>query len=836
MHCNPVSCDLPLLGGRGVKYFSNWTQESKTQTMKRFSVFILIIISLLPVFGQENPSGTNYGKWENNKHAWAGWWISHPNASGTEYGVFHFRKEFQLSEIPEQFVVHVSADNRYQLYVNGVEVCKGPARSDFVNWQYETIDIADHLVAGENTIAALVYNFGSFRPASQLSRQTGFILQGESENQMMVNTNNTWKVKQSQAYHPVRIGKDNVHGFYVAGPGDSLVATNHLWGWELPGFDDADWLFTSGNIGNRGNGKGHMHGSSRSLTKRTIPLMDEQSGRFTNIARTEPSFDVSNEFLQGSAPLVIPSNTHVKILIDNTTLEVGFPLLTFSGGKDAVIRIKYAEALYDENRKKGNRNEIEGKTLTGVYDVIVADGGEMRKFSPLWLRTFRYVQIEVKTGNAPLTLNDFNYTTFKYPFNENASVDFFPQTLSFDRIWETGWRTARLCANEIYWDCPYYEQLQYIGDTRIQMLISLYVSGDDRLMRNAIRYFNSSMSGEGLTMSNAPISHQTFIPTFSLAYIGVLHDYLMHKPDTAFLVPLLPNINVILSWFDRRMQANGLLGPVDWWPFTDWADGFPNGIPSGSEEGSSTVLTLTYAKALVDAAYIFTAFGQKANADASWAKYEEIKKGVNEVCFDASKGLYADTPEMKTYSQHANILAILSNVADDKDQAKLMTRVLEDKSLIQCTLYYKFYLMRALEKAGLGNRYFEQLTVWEDMLKLGLTTFPENESRSNWIDDVRSDCHAWSASVCYDFLSVICGINPSSTGFRTVRISPNPGPLSSVKGRMPHPGGAIAVDLEFDNNKASGTVELPVDVTGVFVWNGREIPLKGGLQTIDLKH
>jgi len=49
-----------------------------------------------------------------------------------------------------------------------------------------------------------------------------------------------------------------------------------------------------------------------------------------------------------------------------------------------------------------------------------------------------------------------------------------------------GWRTARLCAHETYMDCPYYEQLQYVGDTRVQCLVSLFDSGDARLMRNAI--------------------------------------------------------------------------------------------------------------------------------------------------------------------------------------------------------------------------------------------------------------------------------------------------------------------------------------------------------------
>jgi hypothetical protein len=50
------------------------------------------------------------------------------------------------------------------------------------------------------------------------------------------------------------------------------------------------------------------------------------------------------------------------------------------------------------------------------------------------------------------------------------------------KIFEIGWRTARLCAMETYMDCPYYEQLQYIGDARIQALISLFNSGDEELL------------------------------------------------------------------------------------------------------------------------------------------------------------------------------------------------------------------------------------------------------------------------------------------------------------------------------------------------------------------
>ena len=51
------------------------------------------------------------------------------------------------------------------------------------------------------------------------------------------------------------------------------------------------------------------------------------------------------------------------------------------------------------------------------------------------------------------------------------------------RILDTGWHTARLCAHETYMDCPYYEQLQYDGDTRLELLTTYAMTRDDRLNR-----------------------------------------------------------------------------------------------------------------------------------------------------------------------------------------------------------------------------------------------------------------------------------------------------------------------------------------------------------------
>src|SRR3954465_418991 len=107
-------------------------------------------------------------------------WIAPPGVPGDSFTVFHARKTFELRTVPAHFVVHISADNRYRLFVNGAQVSSGPQRSDVMHWRYETIDLAPQLNAGRNVIAALVWNWGAARPVAQHSHRTGFLLQGNS--------------------------------------------------------------------------------------------------------------------------------------------------------------------------------------------------------------------------------------------------------------------------------------------------------------------------------------------------------------------------------------------------------------------------------------------------------------------------------------------------------------------------------------------------------------------------------------------------------------------------------------------------------------------------------
>src|SRR5208337_3344319 len=466
---------------------------------------------------------------------WKAWWITHPDGPQREFGVFHFRKTFTLESVPQRFVIHVSGDNRYELFVNGERVLVGPARGDLNHWRYETLEIAPHLVAGQNALAAVVWNFAEMAPIAQMTNETGLIVQGDSSVEKMVNTDNSWKVLKSQAVRLIRPDARKIGGYLASGPGEHVDGSKYPWGWEAQDFDDSGWVAAKPIT--QGGPRGIKDTPSRwMLIPRTIPLMEDKMERFSRVARAS-GLETPAEFLQGARPVTLPANSRASLLFDESYLTTGYPELVTSGGRGASITLTYAEALY-KGREKGNRNEIEGKEIRGIEDRFQPDGGQHRTFRPLWWRTFRYLQLDAETGGEPLIIEDLRSRFTAYPFKAQASFESDDPELA--RIWEVGWHTARLCAHETYMDCPYWEQLQYGGDTRIQALISLYMTGDDRLVKNAIESLDESRTPEGLTQSRYPSRLPQYIPPFSLFWIDMMHDLWWYRGDKDFLRGYLP--------------------------------------------------------------------------------------------------------------------------------------------------------------------------------------------------------------------------------------------------------------------------------------------------------
>lgn len=738
-------------------------------------------------------------------------WIAYPTASVTDYGVYHFRKTINVDKIPEKLVVHVSADNRYNLLVNGERVCYGPAKGDLKTYKYDIIDIAPFLNTGENVLAALVYNAGKDKPMSLLSAQTAFFIKSEDDEFQRINTDDSWLTYKNPAYEPVSyyemLFEDRwFYGYYACGPGDDVDASKYPWGWENIDFDDSNWqqaevLTFDGN-------------TPWNLAPRNIPFMADHKISPKSIRLTEGT-EIPADFLKGKTAWTIQANSEVKILIDYEVLTMGYPELKVSGGKGSSIQVKYAEALYEKVNLKAHRDSVNNLTMYGVWDVFRPDG-RARTFRPLWKRCFRYVQLVIGTGDEPLQVLSHENEYSGYPYPDMAT--FKSDNEKLNEIFDICLRTLQMCSGETYYDTPFYEQLSYGGDNRPIGMNSIYSSTDDQLFREVMRLYPQSENREtGLFKSAYPSRFDFDMGSWSLAWIQSLKDYYYLRGDKEYVSRFVDNIEKVLGFYERHLDESiGILGTVRNKNFMDWSI-TKGSIPRADENQEmrhTVLLTLYFVHSLDCTVKLYEEIGEQQKA-AKWAAMSaNIKKAIKTHCWDEEKQLFRDYPEEDIYSQHSNILAIICDVVEETDQKSLMERILNYKDFDEfASSYFSFYLFKAMDKVGLQDEFLHHLDFWYTFLERGHTTAGEIGFASH----DRSDCHAWAAHPSYYLLSLVAGIKPADIGFNSVKIAPHPGDLTNIQASIPHPKGKIQVDYKVKNGKIKGTIVLPEGVSGE--WN-----------------
>ncbi len=758
-----------------------------------------------------------------------------PGLAAHGFAVLHFRRQFSLGAVPAHFPVQVSADNRFRLYVNGRFAGLGPALGNPFRWRFENYDLARFLHSGKNVISAEVWNFGEQAAERQMTMRTGFLLAGSGVAAVASTGTRRWQVALEPGIRllPDSASMARLHTYYVAGPGELLEGRSLDWGWRQPGNQGA---WQPATVIEPAASRLQNEPGTWMLEADPLPAMEFAAASAGALVRSEGLPGGPPPLVQGTVNgLRIPAQARVALLLRTPALQTAYPDLRISGGAGATIRLTYAEALVNSHGQKGNRNEITGKHIFGVYDEVIADGGAHRDYMPLEWRTWRYLQLDIRTGAQPLTIDALRAFRTGYPFRQKAS--FSSDAAWLKPMWTVSWRTARLCAHTTYMDCPYYERLQYVGDTRIQALITYAMTGDARLPRQAIQALHDSLLPDGITSSRYPSRKLQIIPTFSLMWVGMVRDYWNYTGDAAFTRQQLQVTRSVMDWYLARQNANGLMGKLPWWAFVDWTSGYKDGVPPQDAQGDSAAITLQFAQALGDAAGLEQRLGNAERAREYLAARRRALSAVWRLCWDPGKRLIADTPQHATYSQEANALAVWLDAVPRAQQRGLMRRLLWPElggarpgaELSPAGYYFRFYVARALDHAGMGADYLRLLGPWKQALAMGLTTWPETDPAST-----RSDCHAWSAHPAYDLLTTVAGIRPGAPGFARVLLMPHLGNLKRVNAAMPTPHGLVQVRYRREGARLMVEAVLPAGVTGTLRWRGARVALRAGEQSVRL--
>ncbi|HEY8966510.1 MAG TPA: alpha-L-rhamnosidase C-terminal domain-containing protein, partial [Candidatus Methylacidiphilales bacterium] len=466
---------------------------------------------------------------------------------------------------------------------------------------------------------------------------------------------------------------------------------------------------------------------------------------------------------------------------------------------------------------------------------LVHPGGGPGSWRPLWWRCGTSIHIEAEAGAEPLTLERLALVETRHPLRVEARWK--APDPAWNRIFAIGRRTLEMCLHETFMDCPYYEQLMYVGDTRIQCLLAYALARDDRPQRKALALFDSSRTNPtGLVAANHPSRGSQLIAPFALWWIAMIRDFAWWRGDRAFVRERLPGVRAVVDFFAARVDAEGLLRAPEGWNFVDSAYR-PGGVPPGAETGGrSAVLQAQWTLALGMAAEVEAFAGEPEHA----ARCRRLRAGAARALvasfWDDERGLLADRTasergDAAARSEHAQCLALLAGALDAPQQARVW-RALEQGAaagLLGASCYFSHYAFEACLAAGRGDLFAARLAPWKEGLREGFRTTPEN------FGETRSDCHAWSANPLFHYLSGVLGIGPGSWGFESVLIAPClPGTDGEASGTVAHPRGPIRVALERRREKVRAEISLPPGLSGAFRIGNEEHPLHPGRQRIDL--
>ncbi|HCD34227.1 MAG TPA: hypothetical protein DER01_17580, partial [Phycisphaerales bacterium] len=564
---------------------------------------------------------------------WDAKWVWCPGRQVAPFQRCFFRLDFTLEQAG-YLKLHLSADSRYKLYINGQLLGVGPAAGDFFNYHYDSFGFEQKIKLNPRKyqLVVEVLSFGKNGPINEMHARGALMVHGavldDNENVLVpVSTKDgdqsQWRVLEDPTFGTQERGgvtadTDKPFRFYWAlGYTEAIDLTKMAEDPLTLPMDDLRWQLTQYVCPvYRRSDPVNDYPAPWLLVPSVIPQPELGQQMFLQVVRHSDNAtrsDWEGLIFEGK-PVTVPANTSLRVIFDQGQLTTAYPQISFTDGKDASIRMVYAEA-FSKDWQKTIRDQAEGQFVEGHSDVVIA-GGKTAFYSPMRWQTFRYVELYIDTQDQPLTIKQFDSLFHAYPLVRQAQ--FASDNELSNQLWDLSWHTLRLCCQDHFTDCPYYEQLQYVGDSLIQALVAFNVGGDTLLWRRLLTDMDHSRQHFGLTMSRYPSHHPQMIPTFSLIWIRAVQLYDQHVGETQLVKELYNGMGQVIQWFMKRMNDDGLFASLEWWQFVDWVPFWKKGGGSHQvqREGDPTIYPSTIVNMqLLDALDAMVQMGAIAGVD-----------------------------------------------------------------------------------------------------------------------------------------------------------------------------------------------------------------------------
>lgn len=672
------------------------------------------------------------------------------SVSSDRGNVIFARRSFNVDKEVERAIVSVTArypgfkgssttrQYAFKLSVNGEYVGIGPHMDGYADkYFYNTFDVTDKLVQGENAIGAIVYVLKEKMFMAQLKID---YTDGTSET---IKTDDSWMTLDGTAAFGE--GNGSIGTSYFTAMCENIDARVYPYGFDEAGFDDSKWV---------------------------APVIKDQ---ITNLVPT-PTDPVLQNFV---TPAKVVDKGNGNYFIDLGKEIIGGIRLTVDGVDGAQLTMLYGEELSGENtvrwQMRTGNNYREYFTLKDGPQIIENFG----------MKNYRY--IEIQNSPVAITADNVRGVALHQKFDDSESY-FTSDNQILNDIYDFCKYSLKVTTQDLYVDSQSRERGPYEGDAYVNQLSHYAFSRNYNVARfsNEFLAYHEEWCSE-YKLQNIMSFWEDYLYTGNLESIENFYSVLPPK--------LTVNLSGA-SWNDALKLIN--YGSSN--NLVDWPAGERDGYQFSNYNTVINAYNYKAALDLASMAELLGKNDDVAQFNTLAADLKVGLNGLyNEETGKMVDGRDGSGNLLTHSAQHASFVPLAMGVITDADKVEALTSYLEQDG-IKCSVYATQYLLDGLYAAGKGQAALNMLTStgkrsWAHLIyDLGATVASEA-----WDPGLKGNMtysHAWGSSPGNVIIRDLCGIKPAEAGYSKIQVMPQIGDLETVSVKVPNIKGYVYMDID----------------------------------------
>ena len=694
------------------------------------------------------------------------------------------RKDFSLTDVPEQAMVYVCGLGHYELYINGLKVDESVFKPLWSNYNktvyYNTFDISHLLRKGNNTIGVMLgngmynvtggryYKFkGSFgAPALLLCAE----FTHNKNHITKIVSDATWRWLLSPIVFNCIYGGEDY---------DARLEQN---GWNMPGFDDSKWQ----------------------------PVVIQKPPKGILMPQTADPVIVAERFPVSAYKMTDTG----KYIFDFGQNHSGYPAIKIKGRKGQKIRLIPGEIL----EKDGQHVSQKGSGAPYWFEYTLK-GDSVETWTPSFsYYGYRYIETEgidylEGTGNDRPVLLDIESNFIHSSAKTTGAFECSNEL--FNKIHFIIDKAMRSNMQAVFTDCPHREKLGWLEETHLNGPGLLFNYDLRRFFPKVMRDIADSQLDNGLIPDIAP-EYTVFTGGFrdspEWGSAGVIIPWMYYEwyGDSSLIKTYYQVMKRYTDYLST--QADGYIikyGLGDWYDYGSKPAGVSQNTPPGITATGHYYMCADY---MSRAAALL---GKKEDKAGYSTLAKNIATAFNKTFFDSVTCRYGNG------SQCSYSIPLFLNIVPTAYKAKVLSNLLatieENDWKLTTGDVGNRYLYQTLAMNGLDEVMYRMhnhtdVPGYGFQLSLGATTLTEQwdpRKGNSWNHFMMGQIEEW-------FWKSLAGIRPDieNPGFRHFFIEPQPvGDLKWVKASYESIHGTIGVDWRIENGKFTICVQVPEHTT-----------------------